>query len=256
MDSDPSAPEFASQVSSQSGSAPLSSSLEASDDNEVLMQKPEVGNNDDTNVFVNGGGGFEDGVTEKDGFVSGDEEFETPMARAVRSYSDEKSSEGGFVHGPFVNSEEFFTPKAWRGIAEESVDDDKGDDKLEKGDGGGGDFNLAGEEDAAEKLESGEEEKGGYEDGVVQTESIKGSGFSDDVHEDFVENGKVEESTDSVFEGGMVAEQNGVEVHNLKDEEAVKEQSSYDLQQETPVEVDNGAQVVRTGNTHTGETSF
>ncbi|XP_028759349.1 translocase of chloroplast 159, chloroplastic [Neltuma alba] len=265
MDSERAAPEMDSYASNQSGPAPSSYSVDDWD-KEILSQKQTTGvvdadDNKDTNVIVNGGG--DDGGSDNDGFVSGGEEFETPSAGPVLIYADEKPVKGEVVRAALVNSEEFFTPKSGRPIAKVSADDDEddplGSGKLEQG--SDDNLNLA-EEAMGEKFEIGasaEELRGD----IVQMESqkdlnigevVKETGFdrshvesaqpSGDINDMGSEGGKVEGSIDSLLKGGNIAEQNGVELHNLKDEEAEQKQNN-ELVDETPqvtaVEADSAA---------------
>lgn len=171
-----SAPESASFVSNQSG---------AVNDN-IFTQKQIALNGDD----------------ESDGFLSGDDEFETPSERPIRVYSGEIPAG---IRADFVNSEHFYTPAVARPIAKvttDDADDDDDDDDETLGSGGGGYWDSA-EEDTAEKSRIGE--------------VVKESGFSDS-HQEFVDDSGGIDS--KVFESeGIVAEQN----HEL----------SNDTQQET-----------------------
>lgn len=265
MDSERAAPEIDPYASKQSG--PAASSYSVDDwDKEALSQKQTTGvidadDNKDTNVIVNGGG--DDDGSENDGFLSGGEEFETPSTGPILIYPDEKPVEGEVVRAPLVNSEEFFTPKSGRPIAKVLADDDE-DDTLGSGDPdqpGDGNLNLA-EEATAEKFEIGAS-TGELKGDVEQTESLKDSNIGEvvkesdfnDSHEESTqlsgdinnvgsEGGKVEGSMDSLFKGGIIAEQNGVEPHDLNDDEADKEQNNElidDTAQATAVEADSGA---------------
>ncbi|KAF7842465.1 translocase of chloroplast 159, chloroplastic-like [Senna tora] len=126
------------------------------------------------------------------------------------------------------------------------------------GGGGGGDLNLAEEEDTAEELGIGGAtgEYKAEEEDEVQTETtknldfdevVKESGFSDSRGEFVEDSGGIDnkESESGKLEETR-AELNGVEFHNLKDEEPEKEKNnelSNDTQQAIPTEGDSGAQV-------------
>ncbi|KAK4254735.1 hypothetical protein QN277_010074 [Acacia crassicarpa] len=273
MDPERAAPEMESHASNQSVPAPSSYPLDDWD-KKYSSQKQTTGvmdadDNKDTNVIVNGGG--DDSGSDDDGFVSGGEEFETPSTGPVLIYPDEKPGEGEVVRAPHVNTNEFFTPKSGRPIAKLSVDDDE-DDHLRSGkleQGGDGNLNLS-EDATAEKFEIGAPAGESKED-MVQTESLKDlninemvkeSGF-DDSHEESAqpsgdinntgsEGGRVDGSIGSSFKGGIITEQNGVELHKLNDDEADKKQN-HELVDVTPevtaVEADSGvgAQGVTTG---------
>ncbi|KAI4297058.1 hypothetical protein L6164_036966 [Bauhinia variegata] len=226
MDSEPSASETVFPVSGQSGS--LSSSFSAQNsDKEFLIQKPAMDSDDINNssVSVNGG----DGGSENEGFMSGEEEFETARDRPILVYPDEK-----FTQGPIVKSPEyeFFTPMVSRPIAKVSGDDDDGgdDEDVEGDEGGLWSLGFSGE-GFEEKLEIGE-----YKEDLVQRESnenvnsgevVKETGFGDS-HEGFVESysgggdsegfesTKMNESLHSMSEGELTSEKGEEIVKELK----------------------------------------
>ncbi|KAI4306332.1 hypothetical protein L6164_029619 [Bauhinia variegata] len=225
MDSDPFASETVIAVSNQAGS--LHSSSAQKSDIETLTKKPvmEFDDINNTSVSVSVSVNGDDGGSENEGFMSGEEEFETAPDKPILVYPDEK-----FTQRPIVKSPEFefFTPMP---IAKVSADDDDGGDNedVEGDERGGRSLNFAGE-DSEEKLGIGE-----YKEDSVQRESIenvnsgemvKESGFGDS-HEGFVEaygggdskgseSVKLDENLHSVSEGGLTSE---------KDEEIVKEQN-------------------------------
>ncbi|KAJ7977546.1 Translocase of chloroplast, chloroplastic [Quillaja saponaria] len=259
MDSKDSASETTLYTSNQSGFVPSSFSSYNSDvDASLKSHVLDVNNIENiSNSSVNGS----DGGSENEGFVSGEEEFETASERAIVFGPDEETLEkatvGGVVNSPFVGSSDFSIPDGIRPIAKVSVDDDDDDDDVvgdseddvlngkEVEEFGDNSLKSAGVDGSFGNLGIG---AGIFEkkEGLVGTGSVEAENFGEQVNESGLTDsneGTVEVSTDvedslmfenkilnesvgSIVEGGLTPETHGLELSTLKEEEVVEKQNN------------------------------
>ncbi|KAJ7976344.1 translocase, chloroplastic [Quillaja saponaria] len=255
MDSKDSTPETTLYATNQPGFVPPSYSSYNSDvdvGNHVL----EVNNNKNTSDSSIYGS---DGGSENEGFVSGEEEFETASERAIVldpvEEIPEKADVGGVTNSCFVGYSDFSMPEGIRPVTRVSADDD--DDNYVVGDSengilegkeveedGSNNFKPVGGDGSSGKLGIGAallENK----EGLVSVKSVEDENFGEQVNvsslidgkeatvevsadgedNELFEGEKMDESVASVVEGGLTPEKQEIGVFELK-EEVVEEQKA------------------------------
>lgn len=124
-------PSLQNSVSSGSSSTSSSSFSSSSVDSHVdtpSLDNPEMGVGEIKTSVGGDGGGSDGGGSETEGFLSGEEEFESALDRPIVGYPEEealgKSVQGGDSGSSFVSYSEFSAPISVRPIAKVSVDSD------------------------------------------------------------------------------------------------------------------------------------
>lgn len=134
MESKESAQESSLQNPVSSGSSSTSSSSFSSSSVDSHVDTPSVNNPEmkvseiKTSVVVDEGGSSDATESETEGFMSGEEDFESALDRPIVGYADEetlgKSVQGGDSGSSFAGFSEFSAPISVRPIAKVSVDSD------------------------------------------------------------------------------------------------------------------------------------
>ncbi|XP_020425965.1 translocase of chloroplast 159, chloroplastic isoform X1 [Prunus persica] len=232
------------------------------------LPKTHVSKTDNDEKFNGGRGDGSDGGSETEGFVSGEEDFDSERA-FVRGLDKETvvKAIAGEEESPvkFVNSSEFFYPSSQRPIAKVSVDDDDDDD-----DAGDSKYDVLGAEDVVRESfvtdrdlktvggESSVDNLGMNGEILVDTHSGKNANFGELVKENGVSGGqghvvdalvggevdkeleksKFVEGVGSVVEGSSVPETQ-LEVTEIENKKAVESKEGDVLNGTSEVEIES-----------------
>ncbi|XP_022143380.1 translocase of chloroplast 159, chloroplastic [Momordica charantia] len=182
------------QNSISSGSSSTSSSSYSSSSVDSPVDTPSIDNPAGEVGEIETGqggdeGGSDGGGSETEGFLSGEEEFESAVDRPIVGYAEEetlgKSAQGGDSGSPFVSFSEFSTPVSVRPIAKVSVDSDV--EEEEEDVSGGSGVGLQIEESDNNKVVGGddfpESKKGNEVENPVEKEEDSGNLVNEETNE-------------------------------------------------------------------------